>query len=289
MKFAFVVAASVNYYDGIKAMLNSLKCHGNTADVVFLKYEHPDNERKFGDLLTRDYGYTIKRFKHKQGQDQIQGTAIDRFKLAYEIRNSYDAICLLDADMFITANVNLFFEIAAAGFIVTGSNGMIINFNKGYQEYYNLDLGKENIPYTKVHTTVPIFINKDNMDWFKTWYEFPRKDHFDDFLFLNMVGIKLGKDKKMLCMPPYIFTGIHHWMLKPETAVMRKGGTLLSGTEEQVYIVHGKWWDQPWIDDLSVIMFKYLKDQDFGPRNEEKVRCTVNLLCDEFKNYLDYY
>jgi len=189
--------------------------------------------------------------------------------------------------MFITADPKIFFEIASKGFIVTASNGMIINFNSDYQKQYNIDLNCDDYPYAKIHTTVPIFISPSDLDWFQLLYDSPRVDSFDDFLFLNILGIKLNKPEKMLCMPPYMFTGIHHWMLKPETSVIKKGGLLLSGTEEQVYMVHGKWWDEPWISDLPRVMYRYLKDQDFGSKNIARVDDATKLLKEEFENYLN--
>jgi hypothetical protein len=188
--------------------------------------------------------------------------------------------------MFLTANCDLFFDIAAKGFIVTGSNGMLINFNEAYQKKYNLDFGQKEYIYPKVHTTVPIFINRDNTDWFKKWYDWPRVDSFDDFIFLNMMGIYLGKDKKMLCMPPYTFTGIHHFQLKDATAIMEKEGIYLSGTEEQIYMVHGKWHWEGWLQDLWPTMEKYIGDTDIFWR-KNRTKKAIQLLEQTFKKYYE--
>lgn len=254
-KYAFIVAYTDNYLPGYTALKNSIKKH---MDVELIAH----------------HGTSVK------------DTAIERFRIAYEKCGRYDAICLMDADMFLTADCSLFFDIASKGFIVTGSNGMLIDFNKAYQNKYNIDLGHEYFLYPKVHTTVPIFLNHENIDWFYELYHSRRIDHWDDFLYLNILGIKMGKDKKMLCLPPYTFTGIHHWQMKPETAVMKKGQFLLSGTEEQIYMVHGKWWDTGWLEDLPKTMSRYFKDEQIASKGKEKTHRAIQTLKQEFKDVI---
>ena len=268
-KYAFIVAASENYLLGMTAMLNSLKAVGSTHDVILLSHKLPDMP------------VTIQ--VETEVEHQVEGTAIERFRFACDYIDRYDAICLLDADMFFLEPVDLYFDIASKGFIVTGSNGMIIDFHKGYQEQYSIDLGSESYPYFKTHTTVPIFINKENIHWFKQLYETrPGFAQWDDFLYLNILGIKLGMDKKMLCLPPYTFTGIHHWYLKPAIRVIRKGGKITSGTEQPIVAVHGKWWDEGWYKDLMLVMNRYCKDAECV-EGAEKSRI---LLMNAFEGFL---
>ena len=250
-KYAFIVAYTDNYLPGYTALKNSIK---KRMDVELIAHHGTS----------------------------VQDTAIERFKIAYDVCDKYDAICLMDADMFLTADCTLFFDIASNGFIVTGSNGMLINFDHNHQRIYNIDLGKKDYVYSKVHTTVPIFINHENIDWFYELYNSKRIDHWDDFLYLNILGIKMGKHNKMLCMPPYTFTGIHHWQMKPDTAVMQKGDMLVSGTEEAVYMVHGKWWWGGWLQDLEPTMKKYFKDEQTGDQGKKKTYNAISILKQEF-------
>ena len=97
----------------------------------------------------------------------------------------------------------------------------------------------------------------------------------------------MGKYHRMLTMPPYAFTGIHHWQMKPETAVFEKAGLLLSGTEEQVYMVHGKWWDEKWFDGLWIVMQHYLQVENMGRRCERKTKDAIELLKTKFNYYLN--
>lgn len=281
-KYAFVVAASDNYLQGIVAMFNSMQYHGMTADVILIPWNLPE---EFLNSLGK-YRFNF-RIVPNEVEHQVLATAIERFRVAVELGPEYEAICLLDADMYFHNPVDLFFDVAAKGFIVTGSNGMIIDFGTGYQEHYGVDLGAPSYPYAKVHTTAPIFISPADLDWFRALYEARRVDSWDDFLFLNVLGIQMDKPKKMLCLPPYVFTGIHHWQMKPETCLIRKAhGLVLTGTEEQVYISHGKFWDEGYCSDQLGIMHRYLADWGMDERCKSRVDGSSNILVEEFNRYL---
>lgn len=282
-KFAFVVAASDNYLPGLTAMLNSMQYHGFTTDVLLIPWRLPE---EFLNNLGR-YSFDVRVFPNDV-ENQVLATAIERFRVAYEVGKDYEAVCLLDVDMFFHTKVDLFFEIASKGFIVTGSNGMIIDFDKRSQEHYHTPLGSDSCSYQKIHTTAPIFISPGDLDWFENLYNSRRIDHWDDFLYLNVLGIKLGKDKKMLCMPPYAFTGIHHWQVKVETGLVRKSDLVLTGTEETVYMSHGKFWEDSYCEDLLRVMYKYLGMCDMGEWCKRRVEDAWKVTIEEFYKYLTY-
>lgn len=254
MKYAFVVAASENYLPGIKALFSSIEIYCPHIDVLFLPHG------SFPLLPHSAYSFKLLSF-NTDIEHQVHGTAIERFRIAIEYGRAYDAICLLDADMFLCADPTIFFDVAAKGFIVTGSNGMAINFNRAYQDQYHMTLEVDDYPYYKVHTTAPIFLSPSDFDWFEELYNSKRIDSWDDFLYLNLLGIKLGKDKRMICMSPSIFTGIHHFLLKPNTRAMERDGKLITETEEEIYMVHGKWWDEGWLSGLMQPMEGFASSQ----------------------------
>ena len=252
-RFGFVIAYTDNYIPGVTALKNSINIH-TPVDII----EHHGTS--------------------------IEDTAIKRFDIAVKEGPKYDAICLMDADMFLTADCSLFFEIASCGFIVTGSNGMVIDFNEDYQKRY--DVKVEDSLYLKIHTTAPIFLSSKDLDWFDRLYNSRRVDHWDDFLYLNILGLEMEKDKKMLCMPPYTFTGIHHWQVKPETSARLAQGKLISGTEEIIYMVHGKWWDDAWVNDLDLVMSKYFVNETMGAKCKQRTKDSIDTLRQQFYHYL---
>lgn len=283
--YAFFVAASENYIPGIQALFNSMEFHDMPQDIILLSFGLP---KAYIDSLV-DYSFNIRVFESPNKDNQVVGTAIERFRLAVEYGSEYKAICLLDADMFFHRDVRLFFEIAAAGFIVTTSNGMIINFNSEYQKRYQVDLGSDEYPYPQVHTTAPIFVGPADLDWFERLYTSRRIDSWDDFLYLNVLGIDMGKSERMLCLPAYAWTGIHHWQLKIETSIRRIGQDLiLTGTEEPIYMSHGKFWDEGYNLDLIRTMDDYRGRWDMGERCASRVTDAYDTLLGEFEKYLNY-
>ncbi len=283
--YAFFVAASENYIPGIQALFNSMAYHEMQQDVILLSFDLPAD---YIDSLA-DYSFNIRVFETQNKDSQVVGTAIERFRLSVEYGPEYKAICLLDADMFFHRDVSLFFDIAAAGFIVTTSNGMIINFNKEYQTRYQVDLGSDEYPYPKVHTTAPIFVGPADLDWFERLYTSRRIDSWDDFLYLNVLGIDMGKADRMICLPAYAWTGIHHWQLKIETSIRNIGPDLiLTGTEEPIYMSHGKFWDEGYNQDLIRTMDDYRDRWDMGARCESRVADACDTLLGEFQKYLNY-
>lgn len=275
--FAFIVGASENYLPGLKALLRSIEVHAPKADVLLVNHGLP------GDFLCA-LGDRVRVFDSQEA-DQVRGTAIERFRVAAQYGWSYYAVCLLDADMFLTAPVDLFFNLAAAGFIVAGSNGMLIDFDRAYQEQYQCFLDHDHHPYPQTHTTVPLFLGQSDLDWPGALYASRRVDSWDDFLYLNLLGIKLGKPEHMLVMPPYAFTGIHHWQVKLETSLREMGGLLVSGTEEQVYMIHGKWWEENYRRGMWEVMERYLDAEEMGEKCRQRTRDAIDLCYAKFLEF----
>jgi len=281
-KFVFVTAGSENYLPGLIAFFNSLIANSHNDDVILCSFRLPE---KFLKKL-EELPYQV-RVIAMEGNDQAQETAISRFKIAAELGKDYDSICLVEGDIFLTANVNTFFEAGKRGMIITGSNGMIVNLNKGYQQQYNIDLGTDYFPYPKVHTTVPIFLGKDDLDWFEKFYNGRMNTRsFDDVFGLNALGIKMGKSERMICLPPTTFTQIHHFGIKPVTHLMKKENMILDGFEQQVYMVHGKYFDKGWYTGLMDPMWGFFRDNGFlEKRHEEIALQTRDILMKEFLRY----
>jgi len=280
-KFAFLTGASKSYLAGLNALLNSLEVHSHKEDFLLVSFDIPEDYLK---KAQETFSFNIRIFKPRINH-QVQGTAIERFRIAYEIGKEYDAVCLLDADMFFVNDVARFFLAASKGLIIVGSNGMHISFTKKHQEIYKCDLGVEEYPHYLIHTTAPIFLSPQDLDWFSALYKSKRVDSFDDFLYLNILGIKMRKTEKMICMPPYLFSQIHHFGVKPNTRIIKKNGVLLSETEERIAVVHGKWFDKNWYTGLMVPMSGYFKDNELGKLHERRALESRETILNEFLKY----
>ncbi len=279
-KYAYIVAVSEGYIPALDALLGSLNEYGAGAEVLLLAWQLPD---AYLESLEK-YNYKISVIPSTNpDRDAKQATTIGRYWVASKVADDYDAVCVLDADMFLLADCTLFFKLAAAGFIVVGSNGMLIDFGRNQQERYGVDLGIESLPYPEVHSSAPIFISKADTNWFEELVTWDRTDSWDDFLLLNLLGIKLGKTDHMVVMPPYAFTGLHHWQVKPETALRYKGDLVVSGTEERVYMVHGRWWDKDWINGVMAgTMKSYFANEQMGSKCQQRTEAAIKLCCDKY-------
>ena len=281
-KNLIVVAASENYLAGLNALFNSIDYWKINADVLLISWKLPQEYIKKAQEI---FNFNIIPIESEH-ENQTQGTAYERFKHAAEYGKNYEAILLLDSDMyFMSDDANLFFDIASKGFIIAASNNMIINFNEDYQKQYGVNLGSKEYPYAKFHTTAPIWLSPNDLDWFEALYNSKRISSFDDFLFLNILGIKMGKDKKMITFPSYRLTNIHHFSMKVETGMMRKGDLILSGTEEGVIMNHGKFWDEAYYNDLMTVMDGYIKNEGFTEKHRENVSNSREIMVEEFIKY----
>jgi hypothetical protein len=92
----------------------------------------------------------------------------------------------------------------------------------------------------------------------------------------------MGKAEHMLVMPPYAFTGIHHWQVKPETCLREKGAFLVSGTEERVYMIHGKWWDEAYRAGMMQVMEPYLETENMGEKCRQATQNAIDLCYRKF-------
>lgn len=276
-----VVGASLNYLPAINALFNSIDHWNIDTDVVLLSHNLPEEYIKKA-KETFDFQINVIDVS---GGDQVRMTAIERFKYAVEYGKQYDAICLLDADFFFCSNVDLYFQIASKGFIITSKNGMVVNFNLEHQSKYNVFLDSPEYPYLKVHATAPIWLGPQDLDWFDTLYNSNRIDSWDDLWFLNILGIKMGKDKRMITLEPFATTNLHHFCLKPTTRIMRKDDLIIGGTEGGIDCLHGKFWDEGYYKDLATTMERFFKDEELGERQRWQMLESREIMLDEFIKY----
>jgi len=279
-----VIAASENYLPALNGLLNSIDYHKIDTDILLVSFRLPQDYLKRV-KETLNFNLIVVESEHEH---QVEGTAIERFRYAVEYGKDYEAICLLDADMTFMSNLNLFWDVASKGFIIGAHNGMFISFGLEHQRRYGVDLGVDEYPAKKIHTTAPIWLGPQDLDWFDALYKAKRIDSFDDFLFLNILGIKMGKTDRMITLPPYQLTNIHHFSMKVETGMMRKGKNgelIMSGTEEEVLMNHGKFWDENYYNDLMLVMDGYIKNEGFTERHKERVLMSREIMLEEFIKY----
>lgn len=255
MQWHIVVAASRGYEPGLRAFLNSLyHYHGHDPfKVHVLTLEMPDFNDSFG--LNINY-IPLDWVSHGGQRNTAWSTKIPRFKYAAEL----DGIVMLcDADMYFCANVEWMFHLAEAGYIVAGSNGSNVRYHQGWRDKYKLP-----IPDFYNHKTicsVPTVMNPalHGQVWRDLYKHKMSGGEGADFDLQNIFMTIHTKQDRIIALPSHQTTGIHHYLLKPDSRAVRIGAKLVTRDSLEIYLVHGKWWQDGWRNNLITKMEHYCK------------------------------
>jgi hypothetical protein len=274
-RYSIVVAASVGYIEGLKAFLNSFEYyHGRDIKIYLLSYGLP---KKF---LEQKRDINLKVIPLDLSQDVAWATKIERFKFASSLSG---VVMMADADMFFCGSVYRYFDIAKLGYIVAGSNGSNILYNKKYSEKY----GEEFLPFYnhKTITTVPLILDVGKHgDVWKGVYDHKKGLEVSaDFNLLNLYMKKLDKLDFIMALPPQQVTNIHHFQLKPNTRVREEGEFLYTEDGLEVLMSHGLWWNEAYVDGLLSTMEKYCTD--WGRKCLIGARESRNILKRKFEEW----
>lgn len=262
-KQAIVVAASKGYTQGLSAFLASYdRYHRKEKEIFILDFDlTPD----FVDVQSRKYKYinfiptNAEVFPEPYAKNPAWATKIPRYKFASELSGC--VVMLADADMFFCANIDMYFEIAAAGFIVGGANGSIINYGPAYWELFGEEIDPINY---KTIGSVPTILDVDTFGYiFREVYNKKvaisnegRKSPAD-FDLINMSILKYGVSDKVLPIPSQQVTGLHHFQLRPDTRIIERNDKLITSDGLEVLMIHGKWWQPNYLNGMRVAMERY--------------------------------
>lgn len=254
-----VLAASEDYIPGVRAFLNSYAYYHQSSSVTIHLLSHK-LPRAFVDEMSARYNnlavvdVDVTAFDH-YGRSNPWATKIPRFAYAAEL----DGIVMLaDADMFFCANVDMWFDIASIGYIIAGSNGNNFAFDGRWREKYQVPTLPDFFNY-KTITSVPTVLDtaKHGDLWEAVHRHKVTIEVGGDFDLQNIYACILGKLGYIIPLPAQQVTGIHHFMLKPDTGVIRRHGKLVTRDGLEVLMVHGKWWMPSWYNNLMIAMKRY--------------------------------
>jgi len=276
-----VVSASKGYEFGLKALLNSFYYyHRNEIGTDKIKIHVLGLD--LSSTFSHEINYFHKLERHEKGN--AWATKIPRFKYASELNG---VVMLLDADMYFTANWNIYFQMAEAGFIVAGANGSNFMFHQGWREKY----GIKEIPDfydTKTISSVPTILDTEKHgEVWRSIYEHKMNGNGigADFDLTNIFMLIHKKFRDIVVLPSQQVTGLHHFMLKPDTRVIKKHGELITTDGLQVLSVHGKWWQSNYIEG---IMRPVERQYGNNPRAMKGALESRNLLIETFEYWKNY-
>ena len=285
MNWSIVVAASRGYEPGLTALLNSFEHYHSKGPIIFylLNLELPE------EFLAkyRDKNYLritdLDWVNHPQGgRNTAWSTKIPRFKFA----SGLDGVVMLaDADMFFCANMDLYFRIAEAGFIVGGANGSNFRFHQDWRDKYQIDV-PDCFDYKTICSVPTIMDTAKHGEVWKSIYDHKMTIGTGaDFDLQNIFMVMHNKLDHILVLPSQQTTGIHHFMLKQNTRVIRRENKLMTADGLEVLTVHGKWWQQGWFDNLMAKMEGYCREDEKCLKEAFDSR---RLLFDEFNKWKNF-
>lgn len=257
MRYAFIVSACKKYVPELAALLNSLEAIGNKHDVFVIGYElPPELTSGFGLLSYKVNFYDIPEAEARQFGGESEILCRKRFWYAAEWGKDYDAVCVLDADMWFVRPVDQFFEIAAMTGMLLGAT---LEQKRIYGEIeHHKVLGKQLLDKpTWNHKDIccaPMFF--DTAKWGdlmkRSWTIF--SEGFPDTNFkapdmesYNLLILAAGLSDRVLLLCNYSFVATNEKLLKPYTRVTQQtDGKLWTESGEPIYIVHGQFYKARW-------------------------------------------
>lgn len=256
-KFAYIVASNKRYLPGLNALLNSLDYVGNTQDVLVLGYELPEEFMNAVDnafTFRVVWGYDIP-----QSEVNFLGEAEvlmrKRYQMPFILQEIYEAVCILDADMFFAHNVEVYLEIAAkTGYVL----GCVLEQKRRYG-----DKNHQVPPGSGTYLIDPDFWNARDLccaplfvgrPWYpalkKSWdlvnVPFETRFKAPDMDGLNICLIEAGSFEKTIPLSQHIWTGLHESFMKAHTRAVDCHGQLFTEDGEEINVVHGQWWNKTW-------------------------------------------
>jgi len=256
LEWHIVIAASSGYEPGLKAFLNSFKKYHPESDIII----HCLGLELKQDLI-EDYPW-VNHVKldwvNVVPRNTAWSTKIPRFKYAAELNG---IVMLADADMFFCSSMNNYFKIAEQGFIVAGANGSNFQFGQNWRDKYQIDM--PDIFWHKTITSVPTILDTKlhGQVWMDLYNHKMTIGTGADFDLQNIFMAKHNKLDDIVVLPSQQVTGVHHFYLKPDTRIVRKCGKLMTNDGLELLMVHGKWWQEGWFNQLMITMQRYCQTE----------------------------
>lgn len=264
-KYAFVVGCNARYLPGLNALLNSLDLVGNTHDVYVLAYKLPVSYLK----AVQDAGFSFRTIFEQVDQKEVDwlGEAEVLMRKRYgwpamhnrvtEAGERYEAVCVLDADMFFCHNVDRYLEIAASSGLVLGCT---LEQKRRYGDpnhQFPAESGQYLIPTdfwnARDLCCAPLFVGPKWWDALEKSYKMVNDYPYGQGRFrapdmdaLNICLIEAGSYDKTIPLSQHTWTGLHECLMKAHTRAIEMHDRPFTEDGEEINIVHGQYWNKTW-------------------------------------------
>jgi hypothetical protein len=271
-KWAFVFPVTKAYVPEAKVLVYSLK-KWHPEIPIFITVADGTTLDDF-----KQYGDGITIVKSPECDTEFRQIRTHRFKVAAELgEQGYNAVCIVDADMMMVSRIDPFFMMVESGAVLVCSDNTMLRYESKHFRQHFLDV-PDNI--NVIHTgfsTVPTFVNPQiHKNLLEEIWNSKTGNDLETF---NLITLLRGyMEDNVVLLNSYQWTNIHHTMLKPETYVRRSvdmhGEHFISYMGERVYMMHGHWLQNGYVDELIDPMKRnYANYPNAVFIAEESVRC----------------
>jgi len=266
--YGFVICVDHHYILAVQALINSIikfNMH-KYADVILLYSGFDPYEMFSVDNLNLKCFQVDKRCIH---------VAHARYLMLEKFAKEYKSLCIMDGDMFFTADVRKFFEIAQYGFNIGCNNDSTSMYHTCIKNGEG-GLCVDNLTSYCTLCNVPFFFNYNKS--FSIWKKY--SDLYDvavtksDYeLFNYSVFTNSDIIDNLIIYPSSAFTGVHHTFFKPQTFFRFDlyRDDMVSGDKEtiledcfvvsndytRVYSIHGHYFHPGWVENCISAMRSY--------------------------------
>lgn len=300
-RYAYVVSACSKYTPELCALLNSLDFIGNQEDVHVLGYKLPKEfVDQFGKIGYRVIHHNIPEPEARQFGGEGEILCRKRYWYAALWGQEYEAICLLDADMFFVRPVTQFFDVAAkTGFLLgAGLEQKRVYGNHAHQTVGGRPILQEPRWNDKDVCCAPIFVDvrgEFGKVFRRSWEIFEEgfpESNFKapDMEAVNICIMSYGLSGKVVLLPNYSWVATNEKLLKPYTrAILQSDGKLWTESGEPLYIVHGQFYKARWRLQQLLNRHGCIKGcLDGSPRAYAIAEGALNCVNEVFQKMLDW-
>ena len=265
--YAIFVCSNQGYMQYANVLLNSIDKYKLPVDVYFMHYDFNNSyiedikdkfnfniipiEIKRDDFVVDEFNKNNKNLFIKQS----------RFKYIRELGLPYKAICMLDADMFVTTPnfMNLFDLVSGTEKLIACNEKYKWVFNNKYT-YQNKPIFDNNTKAHKFHCSVPIFfdLNKwtDVFDYYNqlAYNAFEVDDNgtntkpIGDIFCWNISVYKNNRQNDIVLFPMETMAQVHSRYFTPGHRIYKENNLFLTESGDEVFSIHGRIGNKSWYD-----------------------------------------
>ena len=301
--YAIFVCADGEYLKFLNVLLNSLDKQDICMDTYLLHYGFP---KKYIVDAQKAFRYPIIPIEiTKDNFDIHEHNRADknlfvkqaRFKYIREYGLKYDAICMLDADMFIVSHnfVNLFKLIEGTSYLIGCNERFKWTFTRNYVTR-GQPIFERPVRAHKFHCCVPIILDlRQWADVFDTYnslaynsFEIDDSGNIvkpiGDLFCWNISVYANNRQDDVILFPMETMTQVHHTYANPWTRLSKNDGHWWTFAGDEVFSIHGRIGNKDWFDEQMRGVTKLFAEHQmtFAEDTQERVREALRAIQKEW-------